>query len=90
MDRTNAERQRRYIARLKADKARIRKLEAEVAKLKTNNASLRTRIPDLRAAAKRAPGAKPDPNNQLARLHQQNRELRERLRKAADTRSWRM
>jgi hypothetical protein len=47
MDRTNAERQRRYIARLKADTARIRKLEAEVAKLKANNASLRARIADL-------------------------------------------
>jgi chromosome segregation ATPase len=87
---TTAERQRRYIARLKAATARVRKLEAEVAKLKGNNASLRARITDLQAAAKRSPPAKPDLNNRITQLRQQNRELRERLRKTADTRSWRI
>jgi hypothetical protein len=52
-DRTNAERQRRYIARLKAQakagqelaaaKARITKLEAEVAKLKAARRAARSK-----------------------------------------------
>jgi hypothetical protein len=43
---TNAERQRRYIARLKAaaSDARVHKLEAQVARLKAENAKLRATI----------------------------------------------
>jgi hypothetical protein len=81
LDNTNAERQRRYIARLKAKAAAAEgvtnaKAEAELAALKAENARLKTELERERSKPKTAKPPLP-PDEELVR---QNKSLKTRVR----------
>jgi hypothetical protein len=85
---SDAERQRRYMAKLKAranaggdDAARqaeVAALKEEIAALKQENATLKAQLRERRAPARNA--AEPEPDAALTRLKSANRELRQKLK----------